>query len=308
MSHLTAAVSEGAIVTLFAAQRDAFSFSDSNSGTFSGFTAGYSVACHLENGSVDLRNDGTVQLKELDIVWDTLQGNIGFDIPEICVGGQCIVPNPFDGCWVRLPKFCVFSGNPDISISLDLSGIFTSEVSVTAEPKVRYLVDPSRPPTMDYLDAQAAGIPNHWAVFIDPQTVDVDIIDISETVGDLLENAVDAAIDGLLSWMPQWAKDLVRAILGSVIDVIRFILDIPDDIGEWLSDLINVSLGLLNALVTFVADYFANQSPLVKLEDPLPILGAETSPAQIPVKIPIADFDVTVNDDELILEATVGPV
>ena len=53
--------------------------------------------------------------------WDTLSVGVGFDIPEICVGGWCIIPTPF-GCALRLPKICVFSDDPDIDITLDLSG------------------------------------------------------------------------------------------------------------------------------------------------------------------------------------------
>ena len=304
MSHFTVAASERAFRELFSVLRDSFTFSSSDSADFGPFSASYSVALHLEGGTVDLRNNNTVSISELDIKWDTLTAGIGFDIPEICVGGWCIIPNPFDGCLVRLPRVCLFSADPDVSISLDLSGIVTSEVSLTAAPVVNYRVDPARLPGMSDLDAEDADIPNLWQVFIDPVTVDIDVFDIADIVGDLLEDAVDAVIDGLLGPLPGWAKDLIRAILGPVIDLIRAILDLPDDIGEWLSDLLGVSLGLFNIIVNAVADYFAAQNPIVQFEDPYPILPA--SGGLIPVKIPVRNLTVQVDDDEMTLGADVG--
>jgi hypothetical protein len=303
VSHLTVAASEDAFKDLYDVLRDNFTFSASDSGSFGPFSASYAVALHLEGGTVDLRSDNTVSVKELDVKWDTLSVSIGFDIPEICVGGWCVIPTPF-GCALRLPKICVFSADPDISVPLDLSGVITSELSLTASLRTSYFIDPSRPPGMTPIQAENAGIPNEWQVFLDPQTVDVDIFDIADIVGDLLEDAVTDAVNALLPG-PQWAKDLVLSILGPIIDLIRDILDLPDDIQEWFSDLLNVSFGLLDLIVAAVADYFAAQNPLFSFEDPYPIL--EASGGLIPVKIPITDFSVLVNDDEMVVEANVGP-
>lgn len=304
MAHLTVAASEAVFIDLFEALRDNFSATASDSGTFGPFSAGYSVGVRLEGGTVDLRNDGTVQIKELDIVYDPLIFNLGFDIPEICVGGWCIIGIPFDGCAVRLPEWCVFSRNPDINISLDLSNILTSEISVTAGLVTRYKVDPARTPTMSDLDAEDAGIPNEWQVLLNPQTIDLDIFDIADIVGNLLEAAVNTAVDGLLGFLPGWARALVKSILGPIIDLVRAILDLPDDIEEWLSDLLNVSLGFIDTILTLIADYFADKYPIVHFEDPFPILPA--TPLLIPVKLPIRDLAITVNTDEMILEANVG--
>lgn len=302
MSQLTVAASEDAFRDLFTVLRDNFTFAASDTGSFGPFSASYAVALHLEDGTVDLRADNTVAVKELDVKWDTLSVTVGFDIPEICVGGWCVIPTPF-GCALRLPKICVFSDDPDISVPLDLSGIVTSELSLTASLRTEYFVDPARPPGMSPVQAENAGIPNEWRVFLDPQTVDVDVFDIADIVGDLLEDAVTDAVNALLPG-PQWAKDLVLAILGPIIDLIRAILDLPDDIEEWFSDLLNVSFGLLDTIVTAVADYFAARNPLLRFEDPYPIL--EASGGLIPVKIPITDFAVTVDDDEMVVEANVG--
>jgi hypothetical protein len=302
MSHLTVAASEDAFRNLFTVLRDSFTFAASDSADFGPFSASYTAALHLEDGTVDLRADNTVAVKELDVKWDALSVGVGFDIPEICVGGWCVIPTPF-GCALRLPKICVFSDDPDVDVDIDLSGIVTSELSLTASLVTGYFVDPARPPGMSAIQAQSAGIPNKWQVFLDPETVDVDVFDIADIVGDLLEDALTDAVNALLPG-PQWAKDLVLAILGPVIDLIRALLDLPDDIEEWLSDLLNVSFGLLDVIITAVADYFAARNPLFEFEDPYPIL--EASGGLIPVKIPITDFTVMVNDDEMVVEANVG--
>jgi hypothetical protein len=258
---------------------------------------------HLEDGNVDLQNGNKIAIKELDIKWDTLQAGVGFDIPEMCIGGWCIIPSPW-GCVLRFPEICIFSANPDIDITLDLSGIITSEISASASPLVKYWIDPSRPPSMSNLDAEDAGIPNKWQLFIDPQTVDIDVFDIADIVGDLLENAVRTVIEDILFFLPGFVVDVIWAILGPVIDLIRSILDITDDIAEWFSELLGVSLGLFNAILTFVADYFAKENPLFEFEDPFPILPY--SGGLIPVKIPIKDLVVQVDDNEMTIEANVG--
>jgi hypothetical protein len=304
MSHMTVAVSEAAFQELFNQVRDSFTFSDSDSGSWGPFSAGYSVAMHLKGGTIDLRSDNTVRVAELDVKWDTLSVWVGLDLPQMCVGGFCIIPAFWGGCAVSAPSICVFSDNPDITLPLDLSGLLTSEVSFIASPVVTYFVDPARTPSMDWLDAENAGIPNKWQIFIDPESVDIDVFDIADIVGDLLENAANAAVDALLVGLPGWAVDLIKSLIGSVIDLVRDILDIPDDIGEWLADLLGVSLGLLNTVATAVADFFAAQNPLHEIEDPLPILLA--SGILPPVKLPIANLSVRFEDTEMVGEADVG--
>ena len=303
MSDITIAASEPAFTALFEQLRDSFSESASDSGSFGPFTASYAVAFHLENGSVDLRGDNTVRIGELDVVWDTLAVSLGLDIPSVCVGGWCIVPTPF-GCAVRLPRKCFFQGNPDVSIPLDLSGLLRSEVSLIAGLRTGYFVDPGRQSWMDYIDAENADVPNKWQVFADPESVDIDVFDIADIIGDLLEDAIDAAVDTLLGFLPSWARDLVKAILGPLVDLVRDVLDLPDDIEEWLSDLLGTSLGLLDVIVTAVLDHLLAE-PVFEFEDPYPILDA--AGGLIPVKIPVADFDVHVTDDEMVVEANVGP-
>lgn len=312
MAHLTIAASETTFSALFESLRDSFRFTSSGSGDFGPFSASYSLAASLENGTVDLRDDNTVQVKELDITWDRLDLTLGLDIPEICVGGFCIIPNPFGGCILRAPRVCVFSADPDINIPLPLGNLIRSEISVTGSLLTKYAVNPNRPTGMNDWDAQDANpsLANHWQLFVDPQFVDIDVFDVADIVGDLLENAVNAAIDNLLGFLPGSVRGLIRAILGPVIDLIRGILDIADDIQEWISDLLNVSFGIMDLIVQFVADYFANKHPLHQIEDPYPILGAAPNPNTgsplVPVKIPIRDLKVSNNAQEMVLEGNVG--
>lgn len=287
---LTAAISEKTFKKIFDAVVKGFSFSCSDGGSFGPFSANYAVAAHLEGGSVELRNNGTIKVSELDIKWDTLSLDICFDIPEICVGGFCIIPNPFDGCWVRAPSFCFFSASPDFCIPLNLSGLITSEITFSAGVQVFYGV--------------GSGMPNRWQVVIVPTLpFDLDIIDIADTVGDLVENLIDAAIDTLLGGAPSWVKDLVKAILGPIDDIIRFILDIPDDIGEWLLDLLT-DLGVFDGLLDAFNGFLTDMVPPLEVEDPYPVLPAAGS--LIPVKIPIDYLGVRINTDEMIIEGDIG--
>lgn len=314
MTHLTIAASENVFKGLFEAVRDNFKLTRFDSSDFGPFTAAYSLEAHLEGGNVDLRADNTVQIKELDIKWDKLDLTLGIDIPEICVGGFCIIPIPFDGCLVEAPKICAFSKDPDISFTLPLGGLITSEISVTGSLLMKYAINPDRPSGMNDWDAQDASpsLANHWQLFIDPKFLDVDVFDIADIVGDLLENAVNAAIDNLLGFLPGWARDLIKAILGPVIDLIREILDIADDVQEWISDLLNVSFGILDFILQLIADYLANKNPIQLIEDPYPILPAANNPNPgaptmiVAVKIPIRDLTVFNNDKEMILQGNVG--
>jgi hypothetical protein len=315
MAQMTIAASEKTFKKVFEAIRDDFRFARSASADFGPFTAGYALEAHCEGGDVDLRADNTVQIKELDILWDRLDLTLGIDIPEVCVGGFCIIPNIFTGgCAVRAPRVCLFSADPDIQVTLPLGGLVRSEISVTGALRIRYVVNPARPAGLNDWDAQDASpsLANHWQLVIDPQFLDVDVFDIADIVGDLLEDAVDVAVDNLLGFLPDWARDLIKAILGPVIDLIRAILDIADDIQEWISDLLNVSFGVLDYILQLLADYFANKYPLHQIEDPYPILrtsanpNSGSGPALVPVKVPIRDLRVFNTDFEMVLEGNVG--
>lgn len=313
MPHLRVAASEAAFKKLFDKVVEKFVLEDADSADLGPFTAGYDIKIHLENGDVDLRPDGTVQVKELDIKWDRLDLSLGIDIPEFCIPGFCLIPNPFGGCLVEIPPLCVFSGDPDFEIELPLSnGLITSEISITGRLQTRYHVNPDRPATMDQWEAQVPDPPlyNTWQLFLEPQFVDVDLVDVADTVGDLLDEAIEAAIEAL------GIPDVIADLLGSIVDLVRDLLDIGDDIQEWLENLLGVSLGLENIIGQALIEHFVTDEPLVELEDPYPILekaanpnnkqGQPPLPELVPVKLPIRDLTVSNNDVELILEGNVG--
>lgn len=303
MAHLTVAASEDAFRDLFAGLRDGFSASASDSSDFGPFSASYSAGVRLEGGTVDLQSGGTVRISELDVVYDPLVVTLGVDIPEICVGGFCIIPSPF-GCILRAPRICVFSADPDISLPLDLSGLINSEISGSFEVDVEDFQNPGRIVGMTDLDAEDAGVSNAWRFLLDPEFIDFDLIDFADTVGNVLDAAINNAVDSALGFLPGFLRDLVKAVLGAPVTLIRSILDIGDDIDEWLSNLLGVSFGLFDFVLSLIADHFAKENPIFEFENPFPVLPA--SGGLIPVKLPIEKVDVQVTDTEMIITADVG--
>jgi len=303
MDHFTVATSEKTFRKLFEKVRDNVSESTSGNVDLGPFSLSWNLGFRLEDGSIDLQGDNSVLISELDVVYDPVQLTFGIDIPEICIGGFCIIPTPF-GCALRAPRICVFSADPDISLPLDISGLVESELSGSFRIKTRYFVDPARTAGMTDLDAEDAGVPNKWQFLLDPIWLDIDPLDISDTVGNILDQAIENAVDTLLGWLPGWAKDLIKAILGSIVDLIREILDIADDIDEWLSNLLGVSIGILDFVLTAVAGFLAKRFPIFEVEDPYPVLDYNGS--LIPVKIPLIGMDAKITEDEMILTSNVG--
>jgi len=304
MSHITVAASGRAFQLLFNAVRDNFKLSSSDSGKFSGFTANYSVALHLAGGSLSLNDDNSIEVKDMDVVWDSLTVGVCFTLGQVCVGGFCIVPDPTDGCLVRAPQYCI--GGP-VCIQPDLSGQVTSEITdLKARLVPLYFNNPLRKPTDSDVDAEIAGHSNRWQIFIDPLNVDVSPVDVSATAGSLFEKAVNDAIDNLMSSFPQWAKDLIKAILGPIVDVIKSALNIAGDINEFLDDLLGNQFGLLAIIETAVAQYFARNNPIYDFEDPFQILDPSAANNPIPVKIPIRNLAVNINSKEMVVTADVG--
>lgn len=302
MNHLTIAASEKAFERLFIAVRDNFSIIQSDSEDFGPFSASYDLKLHLDGGSIQLNNDGTIEIKNVDVVFDILKAKVCFDLPGFCIGGFCIIPDPWNGCLVSFPGFCI--GGP-ICIPLDLSGLVSEINEIKAHLNPRYFVDPGRLPAWSDLDAEFAGKPNKWQIFIDPDWVSVDPIDIPATIGNIVENAIKTAVNNLFpSWLPGWAKDLVWAFLGPLLDMVKGVLGFLDDFEDFLQDLLGNTFDILGLIETAVADYFANQYPIYEFEDPYPILPQ--SGVLIPVKIPLRNLTATVNTDEMIVLADVG--
>ena len=301
MSHMTIAASEKAFEQLFRLVRDNFSFADSDSDTFGPFSASYTIALHLEKGGIQLNDDGTVEIKALDVVWDTLLLEVCFDFPGFTIPGFCIIPDPWNGCLVGIPDIHI--GGP-ICIPLNLSGLVSEISEVRARLKTKYRVDPGRLPAWTDLEAEFAGKPNKWQVFIDPDFVSVDPIDIPASIGNLFENLVEQAIEDLLpSWVPDFAKDLLMALLTPVVEIVKAVMDVFDSVEDFLQDLIGNRFDLLGIIETLVADHFANKYPIYEFEDPYPIL---TDGPLIPVKIPLRNLNADVNSKEMIVTGDIG--
>ena len=301
MSHITIAASSNAFKQLFNVIRDNFTFSKSDSGNFGPFSASYSVKLHLSGGSVQLNDDDTVEVKNVDVVFDVLTLNLCLNLPGFCVGGFCLVPDPWNGCLVGIPKICI--GGP-VCIPIDLSGLVSKISDLKANLVAVYFVDPARDPSWSDLDAEFNGHPNKWRIFLNPVFVHVDPIDVPATLENILLNLIKDAIENAIPG-PGWLKDL---LIGPVLDVLEsifgFFNTLIDDITGFISDLLGNQFDLLGAIETAVADYFAAQNPLYEFEDPYPILPA--SGGLIPVKIPIRDLTSHVNSKEMIVEANVG--
>lgn len=306
MQDVQIAISEKVLNRLFEQVRDKFAESRSGSGSFGPFSASYSVGLKLKNGKVECQNNGTILIKELDILYDPLSVVFGIDIPEVTVGGFCIIPKPWGGCFLRAPKKTFFGGNPDIKVPIDLGGIIATEISGSCSAKLKHEDDPLGA-GMTRWEANAFGHPDKWRVFLDPGYIDIDLIDIADTVGNLIDKFVNAAVDALLGFLPGWARDLVKAILGSFTSLVRKLLDIGDDVQEWLSNLLGVSLGLFDLAAQLVLEYFASKNSIFEFEDPYPIMKAQAgAPPLVPVLAPILGPSIDINDDELIISASIG--
>lgn len=323
MADITVAISENTFKKSFDTLVKNIIWEKEDTKDFGAFSAGYHVKGHLEGGAVDLRADNTIEIKELDIRWDKLQVTLGLDIPEICVGGGCInMPWPIPD--ICLPKVCIFSDDPDISISPDFAAFVAQEISFTGSILVRYYDASIPPPAIDpcgflrdlLSDADLIDpYPDHnqWHIHLDPESIDIDLFDFPDIVGNLIEDALTAAVTAIIPG--GWVRDLILAIIGGISDLIRTILDIPDEIEEWLSDLFNISFGLIDLLLQLVGEVFGTCVALYRVDDPFEIMPKETTTALllnhapvelVPVTVPIRDLTATVNDVEMVIQAEIG--
>lgn len=307
-TDLTIAVSEDSFAEAFAAFRDTFGFTASDTVDEGPLTAGYDLDIELRDGSVDLQSPDEIRIEELAIFFRTLRAFAGVDIEPRTIGGFCIIPRIFrDGCAVRAPSIPLFTDDPDIGIDLDLSDFLTSEATFTARPTVEYAEN--HPPSVSYLDAQKTTPPtvNEWEVYVEPDEVDVDLIDVADTdtVERLVEGAIDDEINRILRPVPPILREFAVRILRPVIDRFRELIGLIDDIQEWLSNLLGVTLGLFNTIAEALADFLLSD-PIITVEDPYPVMGGGSSTPLIPVKIPIVDLSVEVSDTELVVTADIG--
>lgn len=306
MAHMTVAVNEATFRKAAEVFLKNWFFEKQDSTGSGAFTVGYHIKGHLEGGTIDLRADNTLEIKELDLKWDKLEVSVGLDIEKKCVGGGCLGP-------FCLPEVCLFEDDPDVAITLDFASVVAQELTVTGSMTARYF-DVTSPPVLDplcqFIRSELINNGtidpfdgNEWQLFIDPDSIDFDLFDFPDIVGDLIEDALTAPIEALIPGGV--VKDLLLALIGSIADLIRDVLDIGDDLDEWLSDIFNVSFGLGDFIVTFIADYLGHCMPVFRLDDPLELMP-ETDAGLVPVTIPIRNVSVRVDATEMVVQADVG--
>jgi hypothetical protein len=305
MADLTIAVSEAVWAKTLEVVVANFGLDVADGANFGGFIAGYDGRLVLKGGTLELRDDGTVRLRELDARWDKLDFTLGVTMPEVCFGGG-FVDLPFGT--VHLPGINVFSGDPSVSVTVDLAPLVKHELSLVASPLIQHF-DPATTAIGKHCQQLHTALDiddtkPQWRVFCDPQTIDLDPFDFADTVGDLFEQAFTDAVDALLPRGP--VRDLILAAIGSAADLLRTLLDIPDDISEWLSDLFNVSFGVFNLILQFVAGFFGTCVSFFQLDDPFPMFPKTSELAE--VMVPIQHLTATISHAELVLTADIGAV
>jgi len=314
----------------------------SDTGSFGPFSLRYDLGFRLVDGSVDLTNTGRVHIDELQLTYDPFILTFGIDLPHIHVGGECILWIPIKGCVLHLPEIDIWGGNPDITVPVNLSHTIVSEFSgeFTVTTRKQILVakgtlsdhqahatpDTSNEirdgfrtiisSTLPFLPAAQvnaladalvpyvkSNLADKWQFFLHDVWHDFDLIDIAATAANILRNLVDLIIDKILAPVPDLLKDIVKAIISPIISAIEAILDIPDDILEWLSSVLQTSFGLLDVIAQFIINFIGSMVPFYQFESNYPMI--EDSTGLIPVLVPVEKLAVAVDDDELTVSADI---
>jgi hypothetical protein len=309
MADLTIAVSEAVCANTLEVVVANFGFDVSDQADFGAFRVGYDGRLVLKGGSLELRDDGTIRLRELDARWDKLDFSLAVKLPEISFGGG-LVEVPLGS--ILVPGTGVFSGGKTVTFTVHLAPFVKHELSLVGSPLIQHFKPGVTPIGKHCQDLHTAldidDTKQQWRVFCDPQTIDFDLFDFADTVGDLFEEAFTGALDAAL---PRGLlHDLILAGIGSIADLLRTLLDIPDDISEWLSDLFNVSLGVFNLILQFVADFFGTCISFFQLDDPYPMFPKTVEKGvELPdVTIPLEHLTATVSDVELVVSADIEAV
>jgi hypothetical protein len=309
MADLTIAVSEAVCAKTLEVVVANFGFDVSDQADFGPFRVSYDGHLFLKGGSLTLRDDGTIRLRELDARWDKLDFSLAVKLPEISFGGG-LVEVPLGS--ILVPGTGVFSGGKTVTFTVHLAPFVKHELSLVGSPLIQHF-DPATTAIGKHCQDLHTALDiddtkQQWRVFCEPQTIDFDLFDFADTVGDLFEEAFTDALDAAL---PRGLlHDLILAGIGSIADLLRTLLDIPDDISEWLSDLFNVSLGVFNLILQFVADFFGKCISFFQLDDPYPMFPKTVEKGvELPdVTVPLEHLTATVSDVELVVTADIGAV
>jgi len=232
----------------------------------------------LANGDLELLSDGHVKVSELDIVWHTLDFTFWIEIPEVCVGGWCI-ETPWPWPDICFPEWCLFGFWVGFPLNMPADGIH-SEVSGT-------------------FDLLVFHPPDVWKIILDPDgPIDVDVFDLADSIGPLFHNALEDGLNGLL-FVPDWVIDFLWDVIGAPVEwLLSTVLDIGDDLQEWLEGVLKINVGLENVLASSVLALL-DDFVLKEIKEPYELLPA--SGPNPPVKVRFSSLTIGNTDEELVV-------
>ena len=300
MTQLTVAINERALAQIFGSFIEVFRFSTSSS-TSGNPRFAIDVAAHFERGNFELVppdphnpifTGGFFFLTDVVIKWDKLDLTATVHIPPITLGNFCLIPLPFgSGCLVHIPGVTFFDF--DLSATIAIDYIVDSRVDIGIAPQVdRYWNSDDNT--------------YKWRVTPHDAWQQVQIIDVADTVGDLIDDLISEFVDALLSFLPDWARAIIDAVLHGVANFIRALLSLPADLVDWLSNLLRFSLDPFDLIFKLLVDYFQKKLSLYELDDPITLLTKETQPVLLPaVTAPVTDLVTSVQADEFVIGVSI---
>jgi hypothetical protein len=235
---------------------------------------GVDASIHVDGaGDITFEDSDTFFLKEMNIAWDSLILRLGFNIPPVQIGRFCLVRMPDDApflageCLFEFPGGTLFGGNPDIGpIKINLNAIISYVVSQISG---RFQISLDKDGDFLALKAHA-------------QSLAVAPISISETFGKLPLLIQAAIADAAASWIatnPEaWLLDTALGILGvpSLPYLLLNLLDIGDDVQIWLTDKLNIDIGIQNLIYDAILNAVLDKT-LFKIPDPYKFLPTITA-------------------------------
>ncbi|GGZ02034.1 hypothetical protein ACFFTM_08525 [Pseudoduganella plicata] len=278
MSDVSLSVSEAAFETIYNRIVPTPSLPFSKTVSFAGLAFGVDGALHVAGaGDIDFEDGDSFWLDELKIGWDQLVLRLGFDIPAVTVGRFCIlrVQLPWesgDDCKWEFPGGQLFGADMDIGpLTINLNAIIPY---VVTEVSGRFSIG-----------LVSEGDTLKLKVY--KQSVDVDPISIQDTFGKLpalLQAALAAAAASFVAaHPPMFLVDAALGILGfpTVTELLLDVLDIGDDVQEWLTRRLNVDIGIQNILAGLIAKAILEKT-MFDIPDPYGLLPS--------IDIDVADF------------------
>jgi len=265
MSDVSLAVSEVAFEAVFNRIAPTVALPFDGSTSLGPVWFGVEGAVHVEGaGDIDFEDTNTFWLGELRIAWDKLIIRLGFDIPTVELGRFCILRMPDDApflggeCLWEFPGGKIFDGAPDIGpLAINLNAIIPY---VVTEVSGRFKISLVK-------DGDALKLVAH------NESIDVDPISISDTFGKLpgiLQAAIAGAAASYVSANPPaFLLDAALGILGfpTLTELLLDLLDIEDDVQEWLTKTLNVDIGIQNLLAGLIVGALLDKE-MFEIPDP----------------------------------------